>query len=144
MDRSNQYNIIIQQGDDWHQLLNVTMPAGLALTGVGRARVATSYKDLTSLADPVVVITAPSAVLLSLGDAATRGIRANCTPAQVPDQLDWAVMSPEQIAELQAEGELLEKVKLYVWDFEVQLSGAGDTMSLLWGYVLVPAEVMRV
>jgi hypothetical protein len=144
MDRGNQYNIIIQQGDDCSWLFDLVIPAELGIVvGGGRARLAASYKDLTSLADPVVEFPSATDMLMTLPKAMTKQIKANCTPAQVPEQEEWAAMTPEQIAELQAEGELLWKVKPYVWDCEVTLTG-GNNKSLLWGYALAPAEVTRV
>ncbi len=136
MDRGNQHNIVIQQGDDWSKLLSVALPNGETLVGcTGRARICKSWnaEDLaTPIADATVTIMPPLEVLIRLPRTITRNIPGNCNPSQVPD--DWYTMDA---------AELGRKVKPYVWDFEIQFPNGGDNLSLLWGWVLVPVEVTR-
>ena len=141
MDRSNQHNLIIQRGDDWNYILEITLPSSIDLTGcVPRAWISSSYKNPVKLADIVATVSLPKRVFLRIPRANTRLLTANCNPSQVPAALSWAAMSPEAIAESQSDGGTLYKVKPYVWDFELLLA-SGDVRSLLWGEVLVPEEV---
>ena len=141
MDRSNQHNIIIQQGDDWRYAANIQgFPQSLLLY-TGKAWINASYKDLTNLAMVQVVITSATAVSFHLDDPIAAAIPYNCQPWQVPKPEVWAATSKTDIEKMQLPGGDLYKVKPYVWDFQIQEISTGNITSLSWGYVLVPQEV---
>jgi hypothetical protein len=141
LDRSNQHNLIIQRGDDWNYILEITLPGSIDLTGCSaKSWVSSSYKNPIKLVDIVATIGLPNQIFLRIPRVNTRLLVANCNPSQVPNALSWASMAPEAIIESQGNGGILYKVKPYVWDFELLLN-SGDVRSLLWGEVLVPEEV---